>query len=682
MIAYVIKKRKITLLFLLMALTVGFFTFTQLPRQEMPDAVVKQALVTTVYPGASPEKVEQTVTKVIEQKMKEIQGIKNITSTSHNGYSTILIQTEDDADAEAKWDELRKKVQDAQSALPADAEAPVINDNLTKSFIEQFAITADHAEDLYGLSELLESWKDQLRTVPGVASVDIQGLPDREVRIEVDAQKLQQFGIPWEQVLSALQKYNDRVPTGTLGFGSREYLLTVPEAQSADVLNRVIIAQTPSGTPVYLRDIGQAALDYKKAAYFAYYNGKPAVTISLSSDTGRDVPTMNRLVNEKMDKLAPSLPGQFAVQSLFAQKDRVNELFASLSKELLIAVAAVILICTLGLNLLTSATVALAIPFSIGLGFIFLPVLGITLNQISIVGLIIVLGLLVDDAVVVNDNIERRMSALGESPDEAAINGTKEVAISILTATLATIAAFAPLLFLQGDVGTFIKPIPTVVSLTMLASMVMSLTIIPIFRGWYEYKPKPSGFLGKQFQAITNLYAGRWMVKVLERPLITGLAGLLIGTAAYSLALFTPIELFPDSERPEATITIQMPAGTSVTETDRVVREVANWVMDQPEADRVAYAAGGGAPTLFSDIASVAPPASPTSAQLRILGKAGQFDREKTVEAWQSYLSASYPAANLIVTVPQLGIPVGAPVSIRLSGDNLTQLQALADELK
>lgn len=690
MIAYVVRKRKITLVFLLMALIVGFFGFSQLPRQEMPDVVIKQALVTTVYPGATPEKVEQTVTKVIEQKIKEIQGIKSIDSTSHNGYSSILVQTEDDADAAKKWDELRKKVQDAQANLPEGAEVPVVNDDLAKSFIEQFAITADDVGDLYVLSDLMIQWRDQLRTVPGVAGVDIQGLPEREVRIEVDAQKLQQLGIPWEQVLSALQSYNDRVPTGSLSFENREYQLTVPEVQDAAVLNRVVVTQTSSGTPVYLSDIGRASYTYKTAEYFAYYNGKPAVTISLSSETGSDVLTMNRLVNEKMSELAPSLPAGMELESLFAQKDRVNELFAELTKELFIAIAAVILICTLGLNLLTSATVALAIPISIGLGFIFLPAMGITLNQISIVGLIIVLGLLVDDAVVVNDNIERRMFALGESPSVAAVNGTKEVSISILTATLATIAAFAPLLFLQGDIGAFIKPIPTVVSLTMLASMVMSLTIIPIFREWYDGKrwkegkarQKPSGFLGKQFQAVTNAYAQRWMAKVLDRPLLVGMTGLLIGTAAYSLALFTPIELFPDSERPEATINITMPVGTSVVETDRVVREIAEWVASQPETARLTSASGGGAPTLFSDIASGAPPSASTTGQLQVLGVEGKFDREATVEAWHSHLTTAYPSATISIRVPRLGIPVGSPVSIRLTGEKLEVLQSVAEQVK
>lgn len=689
MIAYFIKKRKITLLFMLMALLYGFLGFSQLPRQEMPDVVVKQALVTTVYPGASPEKVEQTVTKAIEQKIKEVQDIQTISSISGDGYSSIHIIAEDDADAVKVWDELRQKVQDAQSDLPEDAEPPVVNDELTKAFIGQYAITAERAEELYAISDLMLVWKDRLRAVPGVTGVDIRGLPEREIRVEVDAWKLKELGVAWEQAMAALQKHNDRVPTGSLDDDGRTYQITVPAASDVASWNDVLVARTLSGAPIYVRDVGRVEAAFKKPEYLAYADGKPAVTISVTGETGSDVPTMNNLVNEKIAELTSSLPAGLALETMFAQEDRVNELFAELSREMLIAIAAVVFICTLGLNLLTSATVALAIPISIGLGFVLLPSLGITLNQISIVALIIVLGILVDDAVVVNDNIERRLS-LGESPADAALNGTKEVSVSILTATLATIAAFAPLLFLQGDVGAFIRPIPIVISLTMLASMAMSLTIIPIFREWYDRRgrrtgsaaSKPVGLLGAQIQRLTAVYSGRWIPKVLERPLATGLAGLLIGTAAYSLLLFTPIELFPDSERPEATINVAMPVGTSLQETDRVVRAVADWLREQPETSRVAYAAGGGAPKLFSDIASGEPPQAPTTAQLSVLGVEGAFDREKTVEAWLERLSADVPQASISIRVPQLGVPVGAPISIRLSGEELEALQAAADRVK
>lgn len=690
MIEYIIKKRKITLLCFAIAIAAGIFSFLQLPRQEMPDIIVKQAIVTTVYPGASPEKVEQTVTKVLEQRIKEIQDIKTITSTSMNNVSSILIQTEDDADAKEKWDELRKKVQDAQADLPSGANQPEINDNLTKAFIKTVAIYAETQDEINSLHGQMLDWKDQLRTVDGVSDVTIQGIPEQEVRIDLDMQKLNQYGIPWGLVVQAVQGENERVPTGSVEYNERTYQLTVPEAQDAEALNRVLITRTQEGVPVYLSDVGKAQLVFEKADYRIYYNGKPALTVTLNAEAGSDASTMDRNVNAKLEQLAKDLPEYAHMDTSFAQKDLVDEHFTDLLHEMLIAILAVILICTLGLNLITSSFVALAIPISIALGLIFMPLFGISLNQISIVGLIIVLGILVDDAVVVNDNIERRLTSLGESPADASLRGTKEVALSILTATMATVIAFVPLLFLQGDVGAFIKPVPSIITVTMLASMVMSLTIIPIFREWYEKRrgarrggpPKPSGLLGKQIQALTDVYSGKWIPKVLKKPLLTAMAGLMLSTAAYGLVFFTDIELFPDSERPEATINVTMPVGTSFDETHKVILDMAAWVEAQPETKQVAYAAGGGAPKLFSDITSGPAPEDITFGQLTVLGVKGKFDRERTVAEWREALQKAHPEASIQISVPRLGIPVGKPISIRLAGEDIDQLQQLAGQVK
>ena len=173
-----------------------------------------------------------------------------------------------------------------------------------------------------------------------------------------------------------------------------------------------------------------------------------------------------------MDKLEKTLPEGFKLELLYAQNDTIDDMFQDLSKELIIAMIAVIVVCMLGLNLVTSSIVALAIPLSIAVGLLFLPMFDVTLNQMTVIGIIIVLSLLVDDAIVVNDNIERRLTVLKENPLDAAVNGTKEVIISIITATLATISAFLPLMFLPGDMGKFIKPIPLVIIVALLASMV------------------------------------------------------------------------------------------------------------------------------------------------------------------------------------------------------------------
>lgn len=691
MINYLVKKRKITLLFFIMLIMIGVYSFMGLPRQEMPDALVKTALVTTVYPGATPEKVEQAVTKVLEQAIKKVDSVENILSTSGSGYSSITVEAYADADAEAAWDELRKNVQDAAADLPDDAMQPIVNDNLASAFVGSYVIYADTREELYALNDTMIVWRDQIQTVKGVAGVQIDGIPGQEVAVQIDTQKLQQYGIPWEMVVQSVQKMNTRIPLGDLNYDNRNYQLLVKSLDDVKKLNDVLIMTTQDGFPVHLKDVGEAKLAHGDPEYSPYYNGKPAILIKVNAQTGSDVPSMDKAISMKLSGLAQHLPKNVTFKTAFAQLEVVDKMFSELTREMLIAIVAVIIVCMLGLNLLTAAFVALAIPISIALGLIVLPMTGVTLNEITIVGLIIVLGILVDDAVVVNDNIERRLSELGENPTDASVKGAKEVSISILTATLSTIFAFMPLLFLTGDVGSFIKPLPIVISASMLASMAMSLTIIPIFREWHEKRRihrqakeggvKPPGLLGKQIQAATQWYSGKMIPKVLKRPLLTALTGLLIGTASFGFALLTPIDLFPQAEDPNVNINVEMPVGTSFQETDRMVSSIAEWVRKQPEAERVSYGVGGKAPELYSDITNFVS-SSPTVGQVAVNGKKGTLDWEKTVATWQKKLEKLYPAANIATSIPRLGIPVGAAVSVRISGEDLGELQSLSQQVK
>lgn len=691
MINFLVRKRKITLLFFMMLILVGVYSFTGLARQDMPDAVVKTALVTTVYPGATPEKVEQSVTKVLEQAIKKVDSVENIISTSGSGYSSITVEAYADADAEAAWDELRKNVQDAAADLPDDVNQPVVNDNLASAFVGSYVICADNREDLYTLNDTMIEWRDQIQTVKGVAGVEIQGIPDQEVAVQIDTQKLQQYGIPWGMVVQAVQKMNERVPLGDLSYDSRNYQLMVKSLDDVKKLNDVLVMRTQDGFPVYLKDVGEAKLGYSDPEYLPYYNGKPAILVNVNAQTGSDVPSMDKLITAKLGDLAEGLPKNVTFKTAFAQLEVVDKMFNDLTREMLIAIVAVIIVCMLGLNLLTSAFVALAIPVSIAIGLIALPLTGVTLNEITIVGLIIVLGILVDDAVVVNDNIERRLSELGENPSDASVKGAKEVSISILTATLSTIFAFMPLLFLTGDVGSFIKPIPIVISCSMLASMAMSLTIIPIFREWHEKRRvqrqakngegKPPGLLGKQIHSATQWYSGKIIPKVLKRPLLTALTGLLIGTASFGFALLTPIDLFPQAEDPNVNINVEMPVGTSFQETDRVLSSIAEWVLKQPEAETVSYGVGGKAPQLFSDITNMVS-SSPTVGQIAVAGKEGKYNWEKTVQSWQEKLKKQHPGATITTNIPRLGTPVGAAVSVRISGEDLAELQVLSQQVK
>lgn len=688
MIEYIVRKRKITLLFFTMVVLVGFMSFFQLPKQESPDIIVNMAIVTTIYPGASPEKVEQTVTKKLEEKINELQGLNYIASTSSLGVSSIMVETKGDVDPKQKWDELRKKVKDAEADLPADAKQPIINDDLNRTFVQSFAVTADTREELYSMRTMIKSWKDQLRTLPNVADVLVEGLPEQEVRIEVDTQKLSQYGITWGQVMMAVKKENEKIPLGDLTTDRRTYQLKLAENENVEELNQVIISRSKEGFPIYLKDIGSVEMTTETVKFNSYFNGKPAITLSVNAETGSDVPSLQKRLDEMMLTLDKSLPVWAERHSIYSQNERVDDLFSDLTREMIIAVFAVLLVCTLGLNLITSFVVALAIPISLAVGLLFLPSLGISLNMISIVSLIIVLGILVDDAVVVNDNIERRLSVLGERPLKAAVNGAKEVSISIITATLATIASFAPLMFLNGNVGQFIRPVPAIISLTMLASMIMSLTIIPIFRQWYEQRRKagvegyrkPAGLLGKQLTQLTTWYAGRLMPRILKRPLLAGMVGVMIGTAAYGLIPLTPVELFPVDDRPQFLVDVRVPVGSSLEETDRVVTGVSDWILKQPAIETVAAYSGGSAPKMFGG--DTAAGSGITAGQLVIRYNKKETTIENIIEPWAEEFKKMYPEATIIPKQLEAGPPVGKPVVIRIYGEDIETLRSLSAQVK
>lgn len=688
MIEYIVRKRKITLLFFVMIVLVGFLSFFQLPKQESPDIIINMATVTTIYPGASPEKVEQTVTKKLEEKINELQGLNYISSTSSLGVSSIIVETKSGVDPKQKWDELRKKVKDAEADLPADAKQPIINDDLNRTFVQTLAVTADTTEQLYSLRDMMKSWKEQLRTIPNVADVTVEGLPEQEVHIEVDTQKLSQYGLTWAQVMMAVKKENEKIPLGDLTTDKRTYQLKLAETENVDELNQVIISRTSEGYPIYMKDIGTVKMTTESIKSMSYYNGKPSLSVSVNAETGSDVPSLQKRVDEMMVTLEKSLPVWAQTHSVYSQNERVDELFSDLTREMWIAIIAVLLVCTLGLNLITSFVVALAIPISLAVGLLFLPSLGISLNMISIVSLIIVLGILVDDAVVVNDNIERRLSVLGEKPLRAAVNGANEVSISIVTATLATIASFAPLMFLSGNAGQFIRPVPAIISLTMLASMIMSLTIIPIFRQWYEQRRKtsaegyrkPAGLLGKQLNQLTKWYANKLMPKILRRPLMAGMIGVLIGTAAYGLVPLTPVQLFPNDDRPEFLVNIRVPVGSSIYETDRVVRGVSDWISKQPAIESVASYAGGSAPKMFGG--DTAAGSGITVGQLVVRFDEKKVKIEDMIEPWTEEFKKLYPEATILPTQLEAGPPVGKPVVIRIYGEDIETLRSLSAQVK
>lgn len=691
MIAKALKYRKITLMFMLIATIAGMVNFAGLHKRENPEITVTVASVRTIYPGGAPEKVEQLVTRKLEDNINEMENILKITSTSQESVSLILVELVPGTDAKPAWDTLRQKVQSAEKDLPDGAEAPEINTNLAEISEQIIHLVVERPQDFEGLRALSDNWKEQLRTIPGVSAVEIVGLPEQSVKATLDPAKLEGYMLHWGQISQALQNARNRVPIGTLDQHNRRqyHELTGEWESAADVAETVIFRSAQAGSSLKLKDVAEVALSPKKLEQKVFYNGKPAIDIAIKAQKGVDIPALQQRIDEKMETLGKQLPDHVQLVSAFNQKDNVNELFSHLSRELLIGIAAVIAVCSLGLTLGTSLLVSTAIPLSILIGLIPIGLFGVDLNQITIVALVIVLGILVDDAIVVNDNIERRIE-LGDSPREAAFRGPREVAVSILTATIATACAFFPLYFLKGNIGEFIRPIPLVITCTLAVSMIMSLTVVPIIRQWGQERmqrrrkgadapaQRSPGLLGRQLDRLNRFYE-KWLERIMRKPLLAGMAALAVGTSSFGLLPLLGVEYFPNAERKEILVDIEVPAGSTFADTTDTSLSIGDWICKQPGVQEVSVYVGRTAPKFYY---SESEKYDSRIGQILATVDRRQLKTKQAIAYWRSELSRLYPGVHISPRELENGPPVGAPIAVRISGPDLRELQSLSAQVR
>jgi multidrug efflux pump subunit AcrB len=708
MIAKLIKYRKVTLLFFLMAILMGIVNIFTLKQRENPEIDLTVALVKTIYPGASPEKVEQFVTQPLEEKIKEMSDISKLDSTSMANVSVINVEIKPDTDIKRAWDTLRQKVQSAESDLPDEAHKPEVNDDLGKIAEQIVHFVVEKPEQLEALRPTMEIWKKQLSTLSGVSNVDIVGLSDQEVAVVLNTAKLDTFKLPWSIVAQALKNRHDTVPLGIVDKSTQSYYVNMnSEWKSAEDVASTDILGLPNGNTLKVKDVADVKLRPKKSEISVLHNGKPALDLVINAEKGADIPALQKRIDLLVSELKPQLPAQVELTSLFTQKESLDHLFKELGRELLIGIAAVIVVCSLGLTLGTSWIVALAIPISITIGFIPVELMGIDLNQITIVAIVIVLGILVDDAIVVNDNIQRHLQ-LGDSPAVASLEGSRDVAISILTATIATAAAFLPLFFLKGNIGSFIRPLPVVISLTLAASMAMSLTIIPIFRQWVGERAmkrarlhtngavesttahgskfnKPSGkemtpgFLGRPIQRLSEFY-GKQIYVFLRRPLLTGIIALLIGTSSFGLLPLLGVQYFPPAEKDEMLIDFKLPTGRIFAETEYTLSKAAEWMQKQEGVLFVSSYSGRSTPRFYY---SESDQSGTNVGQLFVKIDPKVIHTKEMIAPWRQQLKSMFPE-DIEITPRELeqGPPVGAPIAVRLSGSDVTQLRQVSTDVQ
>ncbi|MCM3610026.1 efflux RND transporter permease subunit [Planococcus sp. MERTA32b] len=676
---YILERSKLFIFLIFIFMLVGVYTFLTLPQREIPETPPGLVLVSTILPGAGPEEVERSITTPLESEIQKLDGISSIQSISSNSASIITLEIEDGVEPDALINSIQQEAQSASADFPDQAQETSV-EKLDLTFpLVSYMFYGDRAE-LDGMKQALADLSEDVEAVSGVAGTTVKGLNDQQILIELDSEALAENNLQPFAVLESLQQANQPLSLGTHDNGNERLVLTVSQEEGIEKLEQLQVGQAA----VPLSDVATIETVDQETSDIVTYDGEEAISYTVFLQTGQDVPSVDKRVTEVIEEFNETLPAGVEADKYESQADNVNEIFSGLYISLLIAVLAVLITTTAGLTLFGAFAVALTVLASVLIGLIPIPYMGVDLNQISVIGLIIAIGILVDDSIVVNDNIQRRYK-LGDSPREGAVKGVREVYPSIISSSLAIVVTFSPLLLLSGGNGAFIKALPSILITTIIASTVLSITLVPMMQ-YLKTKRKAKnisdtpGFLGKPLEKLAVFYSEKVLRGVLKRPLWVGIGGLLIATGLLSLALFTPFEFFPEADREEVTMNVRLAEGTTIEETDAFIAGVTEALAEEDEnVKELAIFTGDGLPNLF---ASSMDNTGSNTGQAAIRVNRDNTSASAFIDKWELELRERYPDAEIFLDTIVQGPPVGAPVTVTVTGEDIAELESLRDALK
>jgi multidrug efflux pump subunit AcrB len=676
-----IENHQFTTIIVTLLVLSGLVSFLTMPRAEDPQVSPPGATVIVVYPGATPEDVEELIVDPIEEVINELEDIKEINGYAADNLAIVDVEFDGGSDPDEKYSDVVQKVNSIQSDLPdgiVSLDAEKWSVNLVN--ILQLALVSESAT-YRELERELEIFKKRVHRIPGVRTVETWAFPAQEVRVSVDLEKMAQFYIPLSRVIGAIRSANVNIPGGNIDIGNRRFTLQTSGSYRSveDIAGTVVHAV--DGKIVHLKDIADIELGYEDETYRARFNGKRAVFLTVTQKPGTNIFTVMSRLKDEIAAFESSLPDEVRLETVFDQSEsvstRLNGFFMSLLQGLLL----VGLIVFLSVNVRSSVIVMVAIPFSILIGLGFVDFTGYGLQQMSIAGLVIALGLLVDNAIVVTENISRFMK-MGYSPKQAACEGTSQVAWAVVSATATTVLAFVPIMMMRDVTGDFIRSMPATVVYTLSASLFLSLTLTP--------------YLSSKFIRVTAESRQSRLRRVLQHFIETRyrsaldyaighpkrIIGLALAVLVGCLALFpvVGVSYFPKAEKPQLLINIDAPRGTSLDKTDSMARDVEAVLAGRAEIKNYTTNIGHGNPRVYYNMW----PRQEAPQHAQVFVELMENDQH-TAQHLMTDLRAAfadYPGAKIEVKEFEQGPPVQAPIAIVVIGDNLERLQLIARDVE
>jgi multidrug efflux pump len=728
-----VKKRISIVVLCILILAFGFISYYSMPRELIPDINIPYIFVSTSYPGVAPVDIEQSITIPIENKLRGLKGVKEISSSSIEGMSSIIIEFVAGTDIDDVLPKTKDKVDMARQDLPSDLENDPVVSEINISDMPIITLALSGPAGLVRLKEVAEDLKDEIEAVPGVLAATVTGGLEREIRVEPYPDKLAYYGISIVGLQAVIANENLNVSGGSIRMGDGRFQLRVPgEFQTPDEIYGLVVG-THNGNPVYLKDVARVVDGFKDETGRARLNGEEAISIQIQKRSGENIIEIAKRVDEIIDQSKPTWPAGTNVTKLLDNAEEINDMVIELENHMVTGFILVVAVLFFAMGIRNAILVSMAIPFSMFITFIILNSMGVTLNMIVLFSLILVIGLVVDDAIVIVENIYRFMEQ-GVPKLQATIRATVEVGPAVVSSTLTTLAAFFPLLFWTGIMGEFMKYLPITVIIALSSSLFVAIVINPALGALFmklpstrhiDIKVETEDEIRKAAEAPATVRSPmlkgyqRLLKGALNHRLAVVLIALLVMTFTimlwyYKVGMTKSVEFFPYTEPKKYYINMDMPEGADIEYSDRVARQIEiamskgiAYALASPDERPIDYYYQNKDTHVNSDGQKTVTPIDITDIEYIISNTVATESGESLfstnspnyigIELYDmaererpSYESIEetrkrikdIPGAQITIEEEQMGPPTGDAINIEISGDDFNVLGSIAKEVR
>ncbi len=596
-----VKKPVTTLMIFIAIIVLGIYSVYKLPVDLYPEIEIPSITVFTTYPGASAKDIETNISEPIEDGLNTVDDLKEISSVSRDNLSIVILEFEYETDLSEAANNIRDALAFVEDELPDAAEDPqIFKFNSSMMPIQMFAITAD--ENYEGLEKLLEEvFVNPLNRIEGIGSVSVVATPTREIAVEFNPRRLEAYNLTIEQIGQILAAENMNMPTGNIEMGKMDYPLRVEgEFKSSDFIEDIAIGNV-QGKPIYLKDVATVRDSIREMTMDEKINGKKGVRMMVMKQSGANTVNIAKQVNKKMEELKDNLPPDVKVQTIFDSSDFIKGSINNLARTLMFAMLFVVVVVLFFLGRWRATfIVVLTIPISLIVTFIYLRLTGNSINIISLSALAIAIGMVVDDAIVVLENISKHIER-GSSPREAAIYATNEVWLAVIVTTLTVVAVFFPMTMVGGMTGIMFRQLGWIVTITVTTSTIAAISLTPMLSSKLlrlkkkHKKPRKFSYdrtIRPMLDKLDNWYARvlKWSLSN-KRIIIFSALGIVIGTVLLAPKLGT--EFMPETDEDRFNISVELQAGVRVDESVKIARKIDSILFNKfPQVELVSTSAG------------------------------------------------------------------------------------------